>query len=65
MTDDPVSGKQIVGPRRSTITRNLIIANYKSTWPIDHDDVRQAKSRFSVIVRTKLTQHSLRVGTGV
>jgi hypothetical protein len=38
VTDDPVSGKQVVGPRLSTITRNLIIANYKTTWPIDHDD---------------------------
>jgi len=33
VTDDPVSGKQIVGPRLNTITRNLIIANYKTTWP--------------------------------
>ena len=36
VTLDPKTGVEVVGPRLNTITRNLVLANYKSTWPIDH-----------------------------
>jgi hypothetical protein len=34
---DP-DGRRTVVPQRRTIRRNMILANYNTAWPIDHDD---------------------------